>query len=64
MDCDGLKKDLLIDTDGTLFGQAASVFSQADYLWGKLVILLRFLKDFSSIEQVINNMAWAIIVFH
>ncbi|CAF3664415.1 unnamed protein product [Rotaria sordida] len=34
MDCDGLKKNLLIDTDGTLFGQAASVVSQAEYLWG------------------------------
>ncbi|CAF4249716.1 unnamed protein product, partial [Rotaria sp. Silwood2] len=34
MDCDGLKKNLLIDTDGTLFGQPASVFSQAEYLWG------------------------------
>jgi hypothetical protein len=34
MDCDGLKKNLLIDTDGTLFGQPASVFSEAEYLWG------------------------------
>ncbi|CAF3424464.1 unnamed protein product [Rotaria sp. Silwood1] len=34
MDCDGLKKNLLIDTDGTLFGQPTSVFSQAEYLWG------------------------------
>jgi hypothetical protein len=40
MDCDGLKKDLFIDTDGTIFGQVTSVFSQADYLWGNLVILL------------------------
>jgi hypothetical protein len=34
MDCDGLKKDLIIDTDGSLFGQPASVFSQAEALWG------------------------------
>ncbi len=43
MDCDGLKKNLLIDMDGTLFGQAASVFSQAEYLWGRLIILTKFL---------------------
>jgi len=34
MDCDGLKKALLTDTDGTLFGQPASAFSQAEYNWG------------------------------
>lgn len=34
MDCDGLKKDLIIDTDGSLFGEPASVFSQAEALWG------------------------------
>jgi hypothetical protein len=34
MDCDGLKKNLLIDTDGTLVGQPSSIFSQADYDWG------------------------------
>ena len=34
MDCDGLKKALITDHDGSLFGQAASVFSQAEYLWG------------------------------
>lgn len=36
MDCDGLKKALLTDTDGTLLGQPSTVFSQAEYLWGKL----------------------------
>ena len=35
MDCDGLKKNLLTDLDGSLFGQAGSVVSQADALWGK-----------------------------
>lgn len=34
MDCDGLKKALITDLDGSLFGQVASVFSQAEYLWG------------------------------
>ncbi|CAM2722167.1 unnamed protein product [Rotaria socialis] len=34
MDCDGLKKALLMDTDGTLLGQTGSAISQADYLWG------------------------------
>ncbi|CAF0819146.1 unnamed protein product [Rotaria sp. Silwood1] len=34
MDCDGLKKSLLTDTDGTLFGQPSTVFSEAEYLWG------------------------------
>jgi len=35
MDCDGLKKNLIVDNDGTLFGQASSVFSYAEALWGK-----------------------------
>ena len=35
MDCDGLKKNLLIDIDGTLVGQPSSIISQADYDWGK-----------------------------
>jgi hypothetical protein len=34
MDCDGLKKDLFTDTDGSFFGLPSSVFSQAEYLWG------------------------------
>ncbi|CAF1377186.1 unnamed protein product, partial [Adineta steineri] len=34
MDCDGLKKNLLIDTDGTLVGQPSSIISQAGYDWG------------------------------
>ncbi|CAF3925163.1 unnamed protein product [Rotaria sp. Silwood2] len=34
MDCDGLKKALLIDMDGTFFGQPGSAISQAEYLWG------------------------------
>ncbi|CAF3592631.1 unnamed protein product [Rotaria sordida] len=34
MDCDGLKKSLLTDTDGTLFGLPSTVFSEAEYLWG------------------------------
>ncbi|CAF4657274.1 unnamed protein product [Rotaria sp. Silwood1] len=34
MDCDGLKKNLIIDTDGSLFGQPASVFSQSEVFWG------------------------------
>jgi len=35
MDCDGLKKNLVIDTDGTLVGQPSSIISQAGYDWGK-----------------------------
>ncbi|CAF1175998.1 unnamed protein product [Rotaria magnacalcarata] len=34
MDCDGLKKDLFIDEDGTLFGQPSSVFSDSEHFWG------------------------------
>ena len=34
MDCDGLKKNLVTDTDGTFFGQPSSVFSYAESLWG------------------------------
>ncbi|CAF4744424.1 unnamed protein product, partial [Rotaria socialis] len=34
MDCDGLKKDLVTDTDGSLFGQASSIFSDSEALWG------------------------------
>ncbi|CAF0965964.1 unnamed protein product [Rotaria sordida] len=40
MDCDGLKKNLVIDIDGTLFGQPSGIFSQAESLWGKLSMLL------------------------
>jgi len=44
MDCDGLKKALITDLDGTLFGQPASAFSQAEYLWGNLkIFFLSFL---------------------
>ena len=39
MDCDGLKKALLMDTDGTLLGQAGSAISQANYLWGKNITI-------------------------
>lgn len=35
MACDGLKTILLTDTDGTLFNNPSSVFSQADVLWSK-----------------------------
>jgi hypothetical protein len=62
MDCDGLKKDLITDTDGTLFGQPSSVFSQDEYYWGNLIfhrkfcVLMFFLK-------VINNMVLVIFVF-
>jgi hypothetical protein len=38
MDCDGLKKDLITDLDGSLFGHPASAFSQAEYDWGNLQI--------------------------
>jgi hypothetical protein len=34
MDCDGLKKSLVIDVDGTLVGQPSSIISQANYDWG------------------------------
>ncbi|CAF4600949.1 unnamed protein product, partial [Rotaria socialis] len=34
MDCDGLKKDLITDTDGSLFGQPSSIFSDSEALWG------------------------------
>lgn len=46
MDCDGLKKNLLIDTDGTLFGEPTSVFSQAEYLWGNLIFSKVFFLNF------------------
>lgn len=36
MDCDGLKTDLVVDTDGTLFNGPSSVFSNAASLWGNL----------------------------
>ena len=34
MDCDGLKKNLLTDTDGSLVGHPASIVSHAESLWG------------------------------
>jgi hypothetical protein len=41
MDCDGLKKNLLLDLDGTLVGQVSSIFSQADYDWGSYNIFIK-----------------------
>jgi hypothetical protein len=46
MDCDGLKKDLLIDEDGTLFGQPSSVFSQSEYFWGEYQIFFLVLPKY------------------
>ena len=34
MDCDGLKKNLLSDLDGSLLGTPGSVISQSEYGWG------------------------------
>lgn len=34
MHCDGLKKNLLIDSDGTFLGAPASLISQSEYGWG------------------------------
>lgn len=39
MDCDGLKKALLVDQDGSLFDWPGSAISQAEYLWGRLTDL-------------------------
>ena len=34
MDCDGMKKNLLTDTDGTFLGSVGTVVSQSEYGWG------------------------------
>ena len=34
MDCDGLKKNLLTDADGSFLGSIGSVISQSEYQWG------------------------------
>ena len=34
MDCDGLKKNLLTDPDGSLLGSPGTVISQSEYEWG------------------------------
>ena len=34
MDCDGQKKNLLTDLDGSLLGSPGHVFSQSEYEWG------------------------------
>lgn len=34
MDCDGLKKELLTDLDGTFLGSPGTVISQSEYQWG------------------------------
>ena len=34
MDCDGMKKNLLIDADGTFLGTPGTVISQSEYEWG------------------------------
>ena len=68
MDCDGLKKNLLIDTDGSLFGLPSTVFSEAEYLWGNsniLSFLLIKISFFVCVSiKVIKLMALEIIVFH
>jgi hypothetical protein len=35
MDCDGMKKNLLTDVDGTFLGSPGSVISQSEYGWGE-----------------------------
>jgi hypothetical protein len=66
MDCDGLKKALLIDTDGSFFGQAATVFSQSEYLWGENNVLLISTNVHSReyLIQAIKHMVSAIFAFH
>jgi hypothetical protein len=34
MDCDGLKKDLFIDEDGSFLGSPGTVISQSEFGWG------------------------------
>ena len=34
MDCDGLKKDLLVDEDGSFLGSPGTVISQSEFGWG------------------------------
>lgn len=34
MDCDGLKKNLLVDIDGSFLGTKSSVISQSEFEWG------------------------------
>ena len=34
MDCDGLKKNLLTDTDGSFLGSPGTVISQSEFEWG------------------------------
>jgi hypothetical protein len=34
MDCDGLKKCILTDVDGTFFGQPGTAISQSEFGWG------------------------------
>lgn len=33
MDCDGLKKAILVDTDGSLLGSPGTVLSQSEFEW-------------------------------
>ena len=34
MDCDGLKKALLTDLDGSFLGSPGTVIAQSEYQWG------------------------------
>jgi hypothetical protein len=62
MDCDGLKKSLLTDTDGSFFGQPSTVFSEAEYLWGNVHSVICFLPLCLIFLQAIKLMVSAISV--
>lgn len=51
MDCDGLKKALLTDIDGTFLGSSGFVFSQSEFGWGDQS---RGLGDFRIPKEALN----------
>ena len=52
MDCDGLKKNLLTDLDGSLLGSPGTVISQSEYEWGSQQ---RGLGDFRIPKEALAN---------
>lgn len=52
MDCDGLKKNLLTDTDGTFIGSVGTIISQSEFEWGSQA---RGLGDFRIPKEALSD---------
>lgn len=60
MDCDGLKKNLLTDSDGSFLGEQGCVTSQSEYGWGSQQ---RGLGDFRIPKELLTDMDGSLLNF-